>query len=164
MSSGFRIRGVSKEVSAFAEARELSITDPTTVEGRILLNGESILTSDVREIWDQLHPLNQQLVAMTGAKSLIAVPLKVKDVVLGSLTVERTTEHALTNEDLELITTLASQVAIALDNTQAYGEIEALKPRPGSPRSRTHGGTGNGQRQAQTDGPPQIAVLGACLS
>lgn len=126
VSSGFRIRGVSNEIVAFAEARELSITDPATVEGRILLKGESILTNDIREIWDRLHPLNQRLLTMTGTKSLIAVPLKVKDVILGSLTVERTTEHTLTNEDLELIVTLASQVAIALDNTQAYSEIEAL--------------------------------------
>jgi signal transduction histidine kinase/ActR/RegA family two-component response regulator len=126
VSSGFRIRGVSKDVIAFVEARELSITDPATVEGRILIKGESILTSDIRDIWDQLHPLNQQLVTMTGAKSLISVPLKVKDVILGSLTVEHATEHALTQEDLEVITTLASQVAIALDNTQAYSEIEAL--------------------------------------
>jgi signal transduction histidine kinase/CheY-like chemotaxis protein len=126
VSTGFRIRGVSKEVIAFTEARELSITDPATVEGRILLKGESILAGDIRSIWDQMHPLNQQLVTMTGTQSLIAVPLKAKDAILGSLTVERTTDHALTNEDLELLTTLASQVAIALDNTQAYREIETL--------------------------------------
>ena len=126
VSYGFRIRGVSKEVIAFVEARELAVVDPMTMEGRLLLKGESILTSDIREIWDQLHPLNQQLVTMTGAKSLIAVPLKVKDVILGTLTVDRSAEYTLTNDDLELISTLAGQVAIALDNTQAYGEIEAL--------------------------------------
>jgi signal transduction histidine kinase len=91
-----------------------------------LIKGESVLTRDLGEIWERLHPLNQQLAAMVGAKSLISVPLKVKDAILGSLTVERTTEQPLTNDDLELISTLASQVAIALDNTQAYGEIEAL--------------------------------------
>ncbi len=63
---------------------------------------------------------------MVDAKSFISVPLKVKDVVLGSLTVNRTQEHTLSKDDLELIVTLASQVAIALDNTQAYSEIEAL--------------------------------------
>ena len=126
VSYGFRIRGVSEDVVAFTETREIPITDPSTVEGTVLLKGESILTRDIREIWERLHPLNQQLATMVGAKSLISVPLKVKDAVLGSLTVERTTDYPLTNDDLELISTLASQVAIALDNTQAYGEIEAL--------------------------------------
>jgi signal transduction histidine kinase/CheY-like chemotaxis protein len=126
VSHGYRIRGVSEEVAAFTESREIPVTDPMTVEGAVLLNGESVLARDIGEIWDRLHPLNRQLATMLHAKSLISVPLKVKDAILGSLTVERTTECGLTNEDLELITTLASQVAIALDNTQAYSEIEAL--------------------------------------
>ncbi|MGD9726018.1 MAG: ATP-binding protein [Nitrospiraceae bacterium] len=126
VSHGFRIRGVSDEVIAFAQEREIPVTDPLTVEGQVLIKGESVLTTDLREIWDRLHPLNRELAAMVGAKSLISVPLKAKDIILGSLTVERTTEQPLTNEDLELISTLAGQVAIALDNTQAYGEIEAL--------------------------------------
>ncbi|WP_447599809.1 ATP-binding protein [Nitrospira sp. Nam80] len=126
MSHSFRIRGVSDEVIAFAHAREIPVTDPSMVEGQVLIKGESVLTRDLGEIWNRLHPLNQELAAMVGAKSLISVPLKVKEIILGSLTVERTTEQPLTNDDLELISTLAGQVAIALDNTQAYGEIEAL--------------------------------------
>ena len=126
VSHGFRIRGVSDDIAAFACAREIPVTDPSTVEGAVLIKGEAVLTRDISEIWNRLHPLNQELAAMVGAKSLVSVPLKVKDAVLGSLTVERITEQPLTNDDLELISTLASQVAIALDNTQAYGEIEAL--------------------------------------
>ncbi len=91
-----------------------------------MIQGLPVLTSDIREVWDRLHPINRELVSMVQAKSFISVPLKVKDVVLGSLTVDRTQEHTLTKDDLELIVTLASQVAIALDNTQAYSEIEAL--------------------------------------
>ncbi|MEK6617314.1 MAG: histidine kinase dimerization/phospho-acceptor domain-containing protein, partial [Nitrospirota bacterium] len=75
---------------------------------------------------DRLHPLNQQLVNAINAKSIIAVPLKVKDRIIGSLTVDRTQEHCLTQDDLDLVVTMANQVAIALDNTEAYRQIEAL--------------------------------------
>lgn len=126
VSYDFRIRGVSEDVVAFIKSREIPVIDPLSVEGTVLIKGEPVLTSDIREVWDRLHPLNQQLSTMVEAKSFISVPLKVKDVVLGSLTVDRTHERTLTKDDLELIATLASQVAIALDNTQAYSEIEAL--------------------------------------
>jgi signal transduction histidine kinase len=81
---------------------------------------------DIRTVWDRLHPLNRQLALTTRAVAVISVPLKVKDRVIGSLTVDRTGEHSLTQEDLELMVTVAGQVATALDNAEAYHQIEAL--------------------------------------
>jgi GAF domain-containing protein len=52
--------------------------------------------------------------------------LKVKDRILGSLTVDRIQAHSLTQDDLELMMTVAHQVAIALDNASAYEQIEEL--------------------------------------
>jgi signal transduction histidine kinase len=40
--------------------------------------------------------------------------------------VDRTQEHSLTQDDLELMVTFAHQVAIALDNASAYQQIEEL--------------------------------------
>ena len=121
-----RVRGVSDDIAAFARSLEIPVTDPDSVEGTVLLKGEPVLVSDIHEMWDRLHPLNQRLAAMVQAKSLVSVPLKVKDAVLGSLTVDRTGEHRLTQDDLDLMGTVASQVAIALDNTNAYRRIEEL--------------------------------------
>ena len=126
VSYDFRIRGVSEDVVTFIKSLEIPVIDPESVEGTVMIKGHPVLTSDIREVWERMHPLNRDLASMVQAKSFISVPLKVKDVVLGSLTVDRTQEHTLTKDDLELIATLASQVAIALDNTQAYSEIEAL--------------------------------------
>ena len=63
---------------------------------------------------------------MANAKSIISVPLKVKDVVIGSLTVDRSQEYAFTQDDLNVMATVANQVAIALDNAQIYHQIEEL--------------------------------------
>jgi signal transduction histidine kinase len=121
-----RILGVPPEIAEFARTMEVPVTDRDSIEGTVLLKGEPVLLSDVESAWDRLHPLNRQLAQAVQAKAVIAVPLKVKNEVLGILTVDRTQEHRLTEDDLKLIVTLASQVAIALDNTNAYRQIEEL--------------------------------------
>ncbi|MBU6480236.1 MAG: response regulator [Nitrospirae bacterium] len=121
-----RVLGVSSEIQAFARDREIPVTDPMSPEGIVLLQGQPLLIGDVQEVWDRIHPLNQQLALLTQTKAWIAVPLKTKDRVLGSLTVDRIQEHSLTQDDLELMMTVAHQVAIALDNASAYEQIEDL--------------------------------------
>jgi signal transduction histidine kinase/ActR/RegA family two-component response regulator len=121
-----RLLGVSPEIQEFARAREIPVTDPMSPEGIVLLQGQPLLLGDVQTVWDRLHPLNQQLASLMQTKALIAVPLKTKDRILGSLTVDRIREHSLTQDDLELMMTVAHQVAIALDNASAYEQIEEL--------------------------------------
>ncbi len=124
--SGARVVGVSREIQEFAQTREIPVSDPLSPEGMVLLQGRPLLIGDVRAVWDRLHPVNQQLAQATGTKSLMIVPLKTKDRILGSLMVDRMQEHSLAEEDLELMMTFAHQVAIALDNTSAYQQIEEL--------------------------------------
>jgi len=121
-----RVLGVSPEIQAFVRAREIPVTDPLSPEGLVLLQGQPLLVGDVQAVWDRIHPLNQQLALLTQTKAWIAVPLKVKDRILGSLTVDRVQAHSLTQDDLELMMTVAHQVAIALDNASAYEQIEGL--------------------------------------
>jgi len=121
-----RAFGVSPQIQAFARAREIPVTDPMSLEGIVLLQGQPLLVGDVQAVWDRIHPLNQQLTLLTQTKSWIAVPLKIKDRIFGSLMVDRIQAHSLTQDDLELMMTVAHQVAIALDNAAAYEQIEAL--------------------------------------
>ena len=126
VSHDFRVRGVPQEVAEFVRTQEVPVSDPDSVEGKVLLRGEPVLTNNIHEIWDHLQPFNQKLVSMAHVKSFITVPLKIQDAVIGSLSVDRTHDQALTQDDLDVLMTLASQVAIALDNAQAYREIESL--------------------------------------
>jgi signal transduction histidine kinase len=121
-----RVLGVSPEIQAFARAREIPVTDPMSPEGLVLLQGQPFLVGDVQAVWDRIHPLNQQLARLMQTKSWIAVPLKIKGRILGSLTVDRIQAHSLTQDDLELMITVAHQVAIGLDNASAYEQIEDL--------------------------------------
>ncbi|HKU53231.1 MAG TPA: histidine kinase dimerization/phospho-acceptor domain-containing protein, partial [Nitrospira sp.] len=121
-----RVLGVPDNVAAYARSHEVLVTDPESFEGTVLLQGKPVLIGDIREVWHRLNRRNQQLATLTNARSVIAVPLKVKDRILGSLTVDRTKEHSLTEDDRALMETVANQVAIALDNVEAYHQIEAL--------------------------------------
>ena len=121
----FRICGVPAEVAAFARSMEIPVTDPDSGQGTLLMQGQSLCVDDIRALRDRLHPHLQQLALMTQAKAVILVPLKVKDRIIGALTVDRTHEQ-MTQDDLDIMTTLANQVAIALDNAVAYHQIEEL--------------------------------------
>ena len=120
------ILGVPPEIQAFVRSKETPLTDPHTPEGGVVLHGRPLLIGDLREVWDQISPSNRQLAKLMNTRAVIAVPLKTKDRILGTLTVDRVQAHSLTPDDLELMTTMANQVAIALDNADAYEQIEAL--------------------------------------
>lgn len=64
-----------------------------------------------------------------GLQSLCAVPLTSRQRTLGTLNLASRREHAFTPENVHLMTEVAGQVAIALDNALAYRHIEALNAR-----------------------------------
>lgn len=119
-----RVLGASDEVLAYSRDCEVPVTDWNSPEGMVVLQGRPLLVADIQSVWQELHPLNRRLAELSRTKSLIIVPLKANDHILGTLTVDRTHEPSLTKDDLELMTTLANQVAIALDNAAAYQQIE----------------------------------------
>ncbi|BCA53694.1 hypothetical protein W02_08340 [Nitrospira sp. KM1] len=126
VSKDLRVLGVTDEVKEFAQTVQISVTDPESPEGNVLLQGKPLLIGDVRAIWERLHPVHRELALMMGTKSIIVVPLKTQDRILGSLMVDRMQEHCLTLDDLELLMTFAHQVASALNNAAAYQQIEEL--------------------------------------
>ncbi len=55
-------------------------------------------------------------------RSEMALPLKIAGNVIGALDVQSTTSNAFTQEDIELFTTLADQVAVAINNNELFQE------------------------------------------
>jgi len=142
-----RMLGAPPDVTRYARSMEIPVTDASSIEGEVLLQGRPLLINDLRQAWPRLHPLNRQLAQRTNVQSCLSVPLKApprspgqtqghafpqgveresKETILGLLTVNRSIEHALTGDDVHVMVTVANQVAIALDNADAYHEIEAL--------------------------------------
>ena len=119
-----RLIGGPPEVETFAQSCRIPITDPDSPEGTVVLQGQPLLVKDIEIIRHRLHPLNQRLAELSKTKALVVVPIKTKDRIWGMLTVDRSHNQTVTDDDLELMTTVASQVSIALDNASAYQQIE----------------------------------------
>jgi formate hydrogenlyase transcriptional activator len=64
-----------------------------------------------------------------GVKSFCSIPLHSHDRILGTLNIGRLREDAFTRDDVELLTQVAQQIAIAVENGLAYREIAELKEK-----------------------------------
>jgi formate hydrogenlyase transcriptional activator len=73
-------------------------------------------------------PVAQKLVA-EGAKCFCSVPLRSHDRILGALNLARCCEETFRFDEVELLTQVSRQIAIAVENAQAYRELTELKDR-----------------------------------
>jgi formate hydrogenlyase transcriptional activator len=62
-----------------------------------------------------------------GLRSGCIIPLLAHDRALGTIVIASLSENAFTEQDAELLTHIAGQIAIAVENALAYREIAALK-------------------------------------
>ena len=72
-------------------------------------------------------PASDSVWKRSGLKSGVKVPLISHDRVLGILGVGRLSEDSFTQQDVDLLTAVGEQVAIAVENALAYQKIDALK-------------------------------------
>ena len=94
--------------------------------GWILDHRRAILTVDLREE----HPfVEHAALIQDGILSAVSVPLTVKGRILGTLHVGSRLRGRYGEADLSLLSAIAEQVALALENLLAYEEIAALKAR-----------------------------------
>jgi putative methionine-R-sulfoxide reductase with GAF domain len=87
--------------------------------GRACEEGQVVLVADTKEDPNWLpNPL------LPETKSEIAVPIMLGDEVLGALDVQEDTVGGLDQQDVDLLTGIAGQVAIALRNARQYAEAQ----------------------------------------
>lgn len=121
-----QIAGVSKEQSDCVRTIQVPIADEDGIEAIVLKKGIPVFIDDIQEALPRIHPLHQQLIKAFDTKTFIAVPLKVQNRMLGSLVADRVEQGTLTVQDMTLLATVGHHIAMALDNANAYAEIEQL--------------------------------------
>lgn len=68
-----------------------------------------------------------RLLTAEGLRSACIIPLVTRNRTLGTVNLASIRENAFSAEDVEFLTQIAAQAAIAIENAQAYREIERLK-------------------------------------
>jgi signal transduction histidine kinase len=89
--------------------------------GRIAAEARPIGLPDVSHA-DVLNPLLRE----KGIKSLLGVPLAVREHVIGVLHVGTLTPRAFTREDTELLQLVADRIAVAIEKARLHDEMVAL--------------------------------------
>jgi signal transduction histidine kinase len=93
------------------------------VAGWVIQNGRPVIVEDVTKE----SRFSERLDRETGfrTRSLICVPLTIRGKTIGALQViNKKNGRPFTNEDLELLTALAQQIAVALDNARLYQRLQ----------------------------------------
>lgn len=89
------------------------------------VTGRAVRTKSIQFIKDTTKE-NVFLKADLKISSEICVPLVKEDTVLGVLNVEASEPGQLSQTDVELLTTIASPIAISVDNARLHGQIKKM--------------------------------------
>ena len=93
--------------------------DSHSIVGYSTVRGEPRIALDVGT--DFVYFNNPDL---PNTRSEMAIPLRVAGDVIGALDVQSTETNAFSQEDIGVLTTLADQVAIAIENARLFGETK----------------------------------------
>src|SRR6058998_245484 len=97
---------------------------------RVVKERKPLVVRDVTKEAEYRYP---ELAKKEGVRSLLSVPMVVKDHVIGVINVYSAEERVSTDEDIRLLSTVADQAALAIQNTKLMDEMqesqEALQTR-----------------------------------
>jgi signal transduction histidine kinase len=118
------ISGIPVELEAQIKGFEFSIA-PETLDETLLIHGQPVLVPDLEAIVDQMNPDILKLGRQVELVSFVSAPLISHGEILGYLGADKG-QTRCSQEDLNLLMTIASHVAVAIDNARAYKDLETL--------------------------------------
>jgi signal transduction histidine kinase len=125
MAYGARMSGVSPAVEQAGRLLEMPIQDDGSIHADLLLRGRGLLVNDLESIADRIYPPILALARQESVTRFVAAPLKSSQRIMGFIAADRG-EAPCRQEDLDLLLTIAAHVAVAIDNAQAYQDLEDL--------------------------------------
>ena len=96
-----------------------------TFDETLLIQGQPVLVSDLDTMVDQMNPDILEFCRQVGLISFVSAPLISHGEVLGYVGADKG-QTRCTQEDVNLLMTIASHVAVAIDNARTYRDLETL--------------------------------------
>ncbi len=104
-------------------ASELPLSARSSAAGKVAVTGVPLVVDDVET---SSEPVDLSMARALRVRSLAAVPLRVKERVLGVLTLASAEAGRLGGADVELLSAVADHVALAIDKAESFLTIEEL--------------------------------------
>jgi len=114
--------------AAYGLSEEYLAKGPVDLEKSLVdrgaLRGKAVAVFDVTKDPGFQYP---EEAAKEGIRSVLCVPLSVREKPIGVLRLYTGEIHRFTDEEIDFLTTLASQAAVAIENAQTYQRLEDLE-------------------------------------
>jgi signal transduction protein with GAF and PtsI domain len=72
----------------------------------------------ILDVLEEPRYKEKELAKKMGLRSMLSVPMRVKDKVIGVINIYKSPRHEFTKTELDLLTTVANQAAICIENTE----------------------------------------------
>ncbi len=120
-----QVLGVPPEIEEAVRRLAIPVQDDDRFIAEMLIRGKPVLVPNVEVVADRFSPAMLPILRQAGIFSFVGVPLRSQQRILGFLGADRGTQPC-SQEDLDLMMTIASHVAVAVDNARAYTELATL--------------------------------------
>ena len=97
-----------------------------SIIGQVVRTKKPLMILDVRKEKGYRH---LDLAKKVGLCSLLSVPMMVKERIIGVINTYTAAQHRFTSEEIQLLSSLADQSAIAIENARLYEQMIGLEER-----------------------------------
>src|SRR5499433_943682 len=126
----FRLVGQHNAPAVYVEERRRNPLLLRPIAGSAL--GRVVATKQPAQIADvqaepvyHTDPARADYLKLTGARTLIAVPMLKENELVGAIAIHRAAVRPFTNKQIELVTNFANQAVIAIENVRLFDEVQA---------------------------------------
>lgn len=116
--------GFPLDIQEASRRLEIPITNASMTAELIIL-GKPLLIHDLGTVAHRIQQPVLDLMRRSGVRSFVAVPLQSRANILGYLGADRG-PHPCSEDDLQILLTIAGHVAAAIDNAKAYSDLAEL--------------------------------------
>ena len=119
---GHKVAAGDTRAEGLPERLEFPLDVDRSVVGKVAVTGIPLVINDMASTTEPIH---RATVDALGYRALLAMPFRVKNQVVGVLTVS-SWDAPFTEGDMELVSAVANHIALALDRAESFQTIEEL--------------------------------------